>query len=1149
MRYLLTFLLSFLTVFVMGQTAPSVYYTFDEANPLSPTVGSTNLSGGGTYSVSSGGVVGKYLEWETPGAADNLIGETVNSTFQATIQFWFKAGYFASAVRNATILRNWGTISLVMQYPNIIYTTGTQEFKITLDGIGRKSWGYWNDGAWHHVALVINGNIGRKELWIDGQLPTGFSVAVPTGAINTSSIRFNHDVDYAQYYGALDEIAYYSTALSSRQIYQNYTESAAGAHYTTALASSVPAADPVTAAVDLNEYAPGFPTGYTVTALQQLDSFPLPRYGWNHGLQRNFNWADPYYMGGYKQVGTSDIQAAHTMKQIQSELATNWNYMLLLSTGTTSALDSSADLANTETTIPLSIITLRAQTPGGAQIWNQSKPKAYFLQDSLGNYLDYNGAITTAPHYWRPTAPTAPYLSDGVAWYGIVDAYSSVLTRDINFVNENDEVFTLYADAAINNDSVVNAAQEASGLDEQDYLASRVSNNDTLCFRDTVMAATTVNDTAKYTEYKIDGHRTDNFRYEYKRKTMTPFGEKYYATGDFYPRWPYNWRYWTGPFHGWQWTIESRYYEFAVNDSLWSPFVAAGWDQFNEANNIRSAQWLGLLKVLGSTGVDFFYTGYFNDARSYNPPNPPPADPAGYAYQLACVPYAQAIVSRYQGYLTGGDLMEGDVPDSYVVDTLPGYSFYAGSANKLVTARQIRGANQYVISGTLQNLSNQEGNEPEQDTATIVLDGDTLTFMIRRQGSVYIYDSTATPIFWQLDGWHEFDHPYYWSSDFSIEAENYDSSLVANIGRVSVRPDVDQSDWTNFTTYITYDAAGVASYGFQPRKTSALYAFVKARSSDGTSVDMDMDVDGSGTATVECITDTNWTWYAINNADGLMAQYSVDGDSLHWFNLTASSEFLQVDQILLTEDSTTYQPGVTLCGAPSASITASGATTFCDGDSVILTANVASEYEWNTGATTRAITVTESGSYTVTVTFTGAGSATSAAEVVTVDTVPSIYMRVIGDTAFCYEADSALLIVVTNAPTYLWSTGATTDSIYADTSGTYVVTVTASNGCMASASQGIFSPDCTCPAPDSLTAVGYAITALLDWEDVDEATAYILTLRNDQTLDSLDITFSFSQAYLTHLDPDTQYSYTIISWCNGLAMSEPSRRGYFRTRH
>lgn len=61
-------------------------------------------------------------------------------------------------------------------------------------------------------------------------------------------------------------------------------------------------------------------------------------------------------------------------------------------------------------------------------------------------------------------------------------------------------------------------------------------------------------------------------------------------------------------------------------------------------------------------------------------------------------------------------------------------------------------------------------------------------------------------------------------------------------------------------------------------------------------------------------------------------------------------------------------PGKSSKGPISAAITPSGPTTFCIGDSVTLTAQAAGSYSWSTGATTQAITVTTSGTYSVTVT-------------------------------------------------------------------------------------------------------------------------------------------------------------------------------------
>jgi len=65
----------------------------------------------------------------------------------------------------------------------------------------------------------------------------------------------------------------------------------------------------------------------------------------------------------------------------------------------------------------------------------------------------------------------------------------------------------------------------------------------------------------------------------------------------------------------------------------------------------------------------------------------------------------------------------------------------------------------------------------------------------------------------------------------------------------------------------------------------------------------------------------------------------------------------------------------------SASITASGATTFCNGGSVVLSANSGASYLWSNGATTQTISVSQSGTYNVTVTAVGGCTATAASPV------------------------------------------------------------------------------------------------------------------------------------------------------------------------
>ncbi|MBL0258006.1 MAG: proprotein convertase P-domain-containing protein [Bacteroidetes bacterium] len=69
--------------------------------------------------------------------------------------------------------------------------------------------------------------------------------------------------------------------------------------------------------------------------------------------------------------------------------------------------------------------------------------------------------------------------------------------------------------------------------------------------------------------------------------------------------------------------------------------------------------------------------------------------------------------------------------------------------------------------------------------------------------------------------------------------------------------------------------------------------------------------------------------------------------------------------------------------SPAPSITASGSTTICPGDSVTLNASIAPNYLWSTGATTQSIVVNMSGSYTVSSTC-GSSVSTSSPVVVTV---------------------------------------------------------------------------------------------------------------------------------------------------------------------
>ena len=130
---------------------------------------------------------------------------------------------------------------------------------------------------------------------------------------------------------------------------------------------------------------------------------------------------------------------------------------------------------------------------------------------------------------------------------------------------------------------------------------------------------------------------------------------------------------------------------------------------------------------------------------------------------------------------------------------------------------------------------------------------------------------------------------------------------------------------------------------------------------------------------------------------------------------------------------------------PEPTITADGPTIFCDGDSVVLTSSAAEFYTWSTGETTQSITVFTTGSYSVTVTDVNDCVGTSNPVQVTVNNNPTPTISASGDLEFC-DGDSVVL-TSSLADSYLWSTGATTQSITVFATGEFSVTATLGTGC------------------------------------------------------------------------------------------------------
>ena len=363
--------------------------------------------------------------------------------------------------------------------------------------------------------------------------------------------------------------------------------------------------------------------------------------------------------------------------------------------------------------------------------------------------------------------------------------------------------------------------------------------------------------------------------YTQRRKINQWNNGKVFSTPDFYPASPDNWQNKSGPWNGYGEVARGRQKEIAMGDKRFSPFVAAGW--VNEDQNIRPAQWLALLKSMVMLGADFFYVGYFNvtGAGGKWPNGVGPNDPSGYVYQAAMPAYAQAIASMIPDFLNNGELLNPNIASDKQ------FRFKSSKPNELILVRKL--GKRYLIYGSIQPNSNITGNVPQSTIATINLDGMQVSFEARRQGSMYVLDvSGSSPVFYQLDKWHQYEHPYYWSKDQEVEAElfnnkNADLQLITNSSG-------GKYDFSKFVTSVVLEKNAVVSYTIATRNANNPNVIITAK--------------GNGTIRVQS---ENFTKSVqINSADFKDVNIgSLPANNISEIKIISSSGRVQLDKILL----------------------------------------------------------------------------------------------------------------------------------------------------------------------------------------------------------------------------------------------------------
>lgn len=190
-----------------------------------------------------------------------------------------------------------------------------------------------------------------------------------------------------------------------------------------------------------------------------------------------------------------------------------------------------------------------------------------------------------------------------------------------------------------------------------------------------------------------------------------------------------------------------------------------------------------------------------------------------------------------------------------------------------------------------------------------------------------------------------------------------------------------------------------------------------------------------------------WSINGVSIGQSEQLSYLPSGSGQQTISVNADGDFTNS-----TSGSHTYT--ITTSGAPIP-ISYSGSTSICQGSTLSLT--LPSGYDnftWNTGDTTSAITVSQSGTYSATMTSVGAGCSFSSNSLsIAVNPLPVASVTTAsGDFDFC-DGSSLTLQAPAGQSGYQWYkdgstvTGATSETLSAVASGSYTIQVTNADGC------------------------------------------------------------------------------------------------------
>ncbi|SMG51918.1 gliding motility-associated C-terminal domain-containing protein [Marivirga sericea] len=196
---------------------------------------------------------------------------------------------------------------------------------------------------------------------------------------------------------------------------------------------------------------------------------------------------------------------------------------------------------------------------------------------------------------------------------------------------------------------------------------------------------------------------------------------------------------------------------------------------------------------------------------------------------------------------------------------------------------------------------------------------------------------------------------------------------------------------------------------------------------------------------------------------------ATEADSYNWSNAATTQSITVSEQgtfsVVVTNSSTCVSDSsesvtVIVSSSPTKPTITSNSEDFilCEGESLTLTASENDSYLWSTGETTQSITVSEAGTFTVrSANASNCNSEISdAVEVSVIETpVKPVISSNLAEGDFRICQGESVILTATQAASYYWSTGETSQSITVSEPGSYTVSIENAEGCVSNSADTV----------------------------------------------------------------------------------------------